>query len=330
MKNNIGKFLGRRAVRLLLLLVATMCITFFLMEISPIDPVTAYVGTSTKVSAEQRALIAEKWGLNQPPLLRFWSWFSNMIRGDWGESIIYRRPVMEIIGQKFLASAALMCAAWLLSGLLGFVLGIIAGVREDKLADKLIRGYCHVLISAPTFWIGIVFLIIFSVKLGWLPVALSVTIGVVEESVSLGDRLIHMVLPVMTLCLVSVSNICMHTREKTTAIMNSDYVLFARARGESTGSIIKNHLLRNISLPAITLQFLSFSELFGGAVFVEQIFSYPGLGSATVQAGLRGDVQLLMGITIISMIFVFAGNTIADCLYYLIDPRIREGGAKDV
>lgn len=329
MKNNIGRFLGKRAVRLLLLLAATMLITFFLMEISPIDPVTAYVGTSTKVSAEQRALIAEKWGLNQPPLLRFWSWFSNMIRGDWGESIIYRRPVMEIIGQKFLASCALMFAAWLLSGLLGFVLGIIAGVNEDRLLDKLIRGYCHVLISTPTFWLGIVFLILFSVKLGWLPVGLSVTIGVVQEKISLGDKVLHMILPVLTLCFVSISSLCMHTREKTVAIMNSDYVLFARARGESTRSIVKNHLLRNISLPAITLQFLSFSELFGGAVFVEQVFSYPGLGSATVLAGLRGDVQLLLGITIISMVFVFVGNTIADVLYYLIDPRIREGGARD-
>lgn len=329
MNKNIGRFLGKRVVRLLLLLIATMIITFFLMEMSPIDPVTAYVGTSTKVSAEQRALIAEKWGLDQPPLVRFWSWFSNMIRGDWGDSIIYRRPVMEIIGQKFLSSVALMCAAWIISGILGFVLGIIAGVKEDKFLDKLIRGYCHVLISTPTFWLGIVFLILFSVKLGWFPVGLSVTIGVVEESTNLVDKIHHMVLPVMTLSFVSISSLCMHTREKTVAIMNSDYVLFARARGESTGSIVKNHLLRNISLPAITLQFLSFSELFGGAVFVEQVFSYPGLGSATVLAGLRGDVQLLLGITIISMIFVFVGNSIADVLYYLIDPRIREGGARN-
>ncbi|MGI6014311.1 MAG: ABC transporter permease [Oscillospiraceae bacterium] len=326
MNKNIGSFLGKRLGRLLLLLAATMLITFFLMELSPIDPVTAYVGTSTKVSAEQRALIAEKWGLNQSPLVRFWTWFSNMIRGDWGTSIIYRRPVMEVIGQKFLASVALMSVAWILSGVLGFVLGIIAGIKEDKFWDKIIRGYCHILISTPTFWLGIVCLIIFSVKLGWFPVGLSVNIGEISEHVALGDKILHMILPVFTLAMVSVANICMYTREKTVEIMNSDFVLFAIARGESTKSIIKNHLLRNISLPAITLQFLSFSELFGGAIFVEQVFAYPGLGQATVLAGLRGDVQLLLGITIISLIFVFVGNTIADALYYSIDPRIREGG----
>ena len=107
--------------------------------------------------------------------------------------------------------------------------------------------------------------------------------------------------------------------------MESDYILFAKARGESQISIIFNHVLKNISLPAITLQFLSFSELFGGTIFVEQVFSYPGLGQATVSAGLKGDLPLLMGIAIISLVFVYSGNIIADLLYRVIDPRIKEG-----
>ncbi len=325
MQKRTIQYIGKKLIRLILLYFAVMVVTFFLMELSPIDPVTAYVGANTKVGAEQRALIAEKWGLSEPPVVRFGHWFSNMIKGDWGTSFIYRRPVMEVIGQKFLTSLGLMMVAWVLSGILGYILGIVAGVKEGKIADKLISGYCHLLIATPTFWIGIVAIIIFCVKLQWLPVGLSVSIGVVAEEVSMASRFRHMILPAITLSFVGIASLCMHTREKTVEVLRSDYVLFAKARGESEGSIIRNHVLKNVSLPAITLQFLSFNELFGGAVFVEQVFTYPGLGNAAVLAGLRGDIPLLMGITLISVVFVFVGNVLADLMYRVVDPRIREG-----
>lgn len=325
MNKGIGKFLTKKVLKLITLLVALCIITFVLMELSPIDPVTAYVGASTKVSAEQRQLIAEHWGLNQPPIIRFWSWFKSIISGDWGTSMIYRRPVLEVIGQKFMSSIWLMGISWILSGIIGFILGIISGIKEGKLIDKIIRGYCYIIMSTPTFWLGILFIILFSVKLGWFPVALSVPIGVLSENVGFVERMQHIILPALTLSIISISSICMNTRQKVIEIMESDYILFAKARGESQISIIFNHVLKNISLPAITLQFLSFSELFGGTIFVEQVFSYPGLGQATVSAGLKGDLPLLMGIAIISLVFVYSGNIIADLLYRVIDPRIKEG-----
>ena len=325
MNKGIGEFLTKKVLKLITLLVALCIITFVLMELSPIDPVTAYVGASTKVSAEQRQLIAEHWGLNQPPISRFWSWFKSIISGDWGTSMIYRRPVLEVIGQKFMSSIWLMGISWILSGIIGFILGIIAGIKEGKLIDKIIRGYCYIIMSTPTFWLGILFIILFSVKLGWFPVALSVPIGVLSENVGFVERMQHIILPALTLSIISISSICMNTRQKVIEIMESDYILFAKARGESQISIIFNHVLKNVSLPAITLQFLSFSELFGGTIFVEQVFSYPGLGQATVSAGLKGDLPLLMGIAIISLVFVYSGNIIADLLYRVIDPRIKEG-----
>ncbi len=324
MKKSTRKFLFQRFFKLITLLIALCVVTFILMELSPIDPVTAYVGASTKVGAEQRALIAEHWGLNRPPVERFMAWFTSILQGDWGTSMIYRRPVLEVIGQKFLSSLALMGIAWILSGIIGFILGIVAGIKEGKLADKLISAYCHILISTPTFWLGILFIMVFAVQLGWFPVAMSTPIGVLAEDVSLLDRLSHLVLPALTLSVLGIANICLHTREKTADVMRTDYVLFAKARGESSRSIVFNHVIKNVSLPAVTLQFLSFSELFGGAIFVEQVFSYPGLGHAVVQSGLRGDLPLLMGIAIISLIFVYTGNLTADILYRVIDPRIRE------
>ncbi len=319
-------FILKKLIRLLTLLVAVCIVTFLLMEASPIDPVTAYVGADTRIGAEQRELIAEHWGLNQPPLTRFMSWFKSIIQGDFGTSLIYRRPVLEVIGEKFMSSLVLMAIAWILSGILGFVMGIIAGTNEGRLSDKIITTYCHVLISTPTFWLGLLFVMVFAVWLHWFPTSLSVQIGVVASEVTLADRIQHIILPSVTLALSGIANICMHTRQKVITVMHSRYVLFAKARGETKGQIIRKHVLRNVSLPAVTLQFLSFSELFGGAVFVEQVFSYPGLGQAVVQAGLKGDLPLLMGIVIITMIFVYSGNLIADILYYVIDPRIKNGG----
>ena len=323
-ERTIGKFILRKAVRLVTLLFFLCVLTFTLLELSPIDPVTAYVGADPSIGAEQRELIAQHWGLDKPPAERFVSWFTSIAKGDWGISMIYRRPVLEVIGTKFLTSLALMLTAWLLSGILGFWLGVLAGTHEGSPADRLIRLTANVLNSTPAFWTGMLLIMIFAVGLGWFPAALSVPIGVAEAEVTLLERIRHLILPALALSITGIPGICLHTREKACEVMHSDYVLFAKARGENVHSIVRHHVLRNVMLPAVTLQFLSFSELFGGSVFVEQVFSYPGLGQATVQAALKGDAPLLMGIVIISLVFVFSGNLIADLLYQIVDPRMKE------
>lgn len=250
-----------------------------------------------------------------------------LFRGDMGVSLLYHRPVAEVIGVKLVNSLWLMTIAWILSGIVGFVLGILSGIREGSLLDRMIKGYSLLIASTPAFWLALVLLMIFAVWLKVLPIGLSVPIGVEASGVTIADRIQHAILPAITLSITGVANITLHTREKMIEIMESDYVLFAKARGESTYSIVKNHALRNVILPAITLQFASISEIFGGSVLVEQVFSYPGLGQAAVTAGLGSDVPLLLGITVISAMFVFGGNLIANILYGIIDPRIRRGGA---
>ncbi|MBO3443364.1 ABC transporter permease [Clostridium sp. CCUG 7971] len=324
-KESIGLFAGKKIFRLITLLTALCILTFILMEASPIDPIRAYVGADLSVTPEQKLKIAEYWGLNAPPLERFTNWFSSLAQGDFGTSLIFRRPVIEVIGERFMASLGLMVVAWVLSGVLGFILGIISGVNEGKIVDKFIKGYCYILISTPTFWLGLLLLMVFAVNLKLFPIGLGVPIGVLSEEVTMFSMIKHMILPAMTLSILGVANICLHTREKVIEILQSEYILFAKARGESTKKIVFNHVIRNVALPAITLQFLSFSELFAGTIFAEQVFSYPGLGQATVDAGLKGDLPLLMGIVIISAIFVYSGNLIADLLYRVVDPRIKEG-----
>lgn len=323
---SILTFIIYKIFRLAALLIALCLLSFWLISFSPLDPVQAYVGAETmRVGPEQREMIAEYWGLTKPPLERFLHWGGAVLRGDLGTSMIFRLPVAEVIGERFLASFALLAAAWVFSGILGFALGVIAGMKQGTWIDQLVKWYCFTLASTPTFWLGLLLLMIFAVWLGWLPIGLAVPAGMLAEEVTLGDRISHLILPAMTLSILGVSNVALHTRQKLVNVLSSDYVLFARARGETGLVLFWRHGLRNISLPAITIHFASFSELFGGAVLAEQVFSYPGLGQATVQAGLRGDVPLLLGIVLFSALFVFVGNLAADLIYRLVDPRMKEG-----
>ncbi len=318
------RFLALKAVRLALLLASVATLSFVLVSFSPVDPIDAYLGPSIlKVSPEQRDVIARRWGLDRPPVERFGKWAVNLLQGDFGVSTIYNEPVLSVIGKRFATSFWLMLAAWSLSGILGFLLGIFAGAYESSPLDKCIGVYAYTMASTPTFWVGMVLLTVFSVQLGWTPVCCAWPIGMDPEQAGVLQRLYHLILPAITLSLIGVAQITLHTREKTVDAMRSDYAVFARAQGESRLGVAFHRALRNVALPAVTLQFASLGELFGGAVLSEQVFAYPGLGRATVEAGYRGDVPLLLGIVLFSTVFVFTGNTVADLLYMLVDPRMR-------
>ncbi len=327
MKSSTACFLGKNFIRMAVLLFGVSAAAFFLVSMSPVDPLQTNVGQAAlgSMSQEQILRLKEYWGVDIPPVKRFASWIAGIARGDMGTSLLYHQPVLKVVGEKLSNSLWLMTAAWVISGTLGFLMGILAGVKRGGAADRIISAYSLVIASTPAFWLALVLLMIFAVWLKVLPVGLSVPIGVEASEVGLGDRIIHGILPAAALSITGISNIALHTREKMAEVMESDYVLFARARGESTGEIVWRHGLRNIMIPAMTLQLASISEIFGGSVLVEQVFSYPGLGQAAVTAGLGGDVPLLLGITVISASIVFFGNFLANVLYGVVDPRIRKG-----
>ena len=329
MKHRLG-FTGKKLIRIALLLLGVSFVTFLLMSASPLDPLQTNVGQVAlgSMSQEQVEALLAYWGVDTPPLTRYLGWLGDVVKGDFGTSLLYRRPVLEVVGERLSSSLILLLSAWILSGILGLILGVVAGAFRGRLPDRLIRGYCVVISSTPAFWLAILLLLIFSVWLGWFPIGMSVPVGTESSAVTVFDRLYHAVLPALTLSITGVANIALHTREKMADVLESDYVLFARARGEDARGIILRHGLRNVMLPAITLQFASISEIIGGSVLVEQVFSYPGLGQAAVTAGLGSDLPLLLGITVITAAIVFGGNLAADLLYGAVDPRIRRGAAK--
>lgn len=329
--NKTGQFgwfglIASKAIRLVLVLLTVAIVAFALAKHSPVDPINAYLGADiARVGPEQRALIAEKWGLDQPATTQFWRWAENLARGDLGYSMTYNAPVADVLVTRFQASLPLMGLAWLLSGVLGFALGVLAGAFAGSWADRIIRVYSYVLASTPTFWLAIMLLVVFAVGLNWAPICCATPIGVVPEDVTVLDRVRHLALPLVALTVLGVAQIALHTRAKMVEIMQSDYALYAKAQGASRMDIALRHGARNAALPAVTVLFASLGELFGGSVLAEQVFAYPGLGKATVEAGIRGDVPLLLAITLALTFVVFLGNSIADLLYRIVDPRMSRG-----
>lgn len=316
-----------KLLQLFLLLLAVSFASFSLVKLSPIDPVQAYLGAGRmQISPEQLKDIQAYWGSEVPFLEQFRQWFYDVLRGNFGESSIYRQPVIEVISERFLASFLLMLVAWLLSGLLGVVLGSIAAMNENKWLDKWIRTYCYILLATPGFWLGMIILLFFSVYMGWFPIGFEAPIGMTSDEISITDRIYHMILPALTLSLLGIANVCLHTREKLLETRRQLFFIQAQANGTRGWSLVYRHGLRHISFPVISVHFASFSELFGGTILIEQVFSYPGIGEVIVNAGLRGDVALLLGTVIFSACFVFVGNFLADLLHKWIDPRTRREG----
>lgn len=323
------RFLARRLVRLPLLLVAVAGASFVLLLASPVDPVRAYIGAEVaRVGPEQRAVIEQAWGLDAPPAERFLTWVGALASGDLGQSVVYNQPVSTVIGERFTTSLTLMTCAWTLSAVLGFGAGVLAGVRRGGRLDRLVTWYLYTLASAPTFWVGLLLLYVFAVALDVAPVCCAVPIGVLEADVTFAQRLHHLLLPALTLSVVGVAPIVLHTRQAVIEVLATDHVAFARSRGERGWPLVRHHVLRGAAAPAVTLAFASFGELFGGSILVEQVFSYPGLGSATTQAALRQDVPLLLGIALFTAVFVYSGNLLGDLIHRLVDPRVRlDGGS---
>nr|WP_303183063.1 ABC transporter permease [Lachnoclostridium phocaeense] len=324
------QFAAKKILRMALLLLGVSVVTFLLMSASPLDPLQTNVGQVAlgTMSQEQVEHLEAYWGVDTPPLERYAGWLTDLLHGDMGTSLLYRQPVTTVIWQRLSSSLLLLLTAWILSGVLGLLMGMAAGACRGRWPDKLIRGWCLLISSTPAFWLAILLLLVFSVWLGWLPVGLSVPVGMESGMVSVADRLQHAILPALTLSITGVANMALHTREKMINVLESDYVLFAKARGESMKSVVWRHGLRGVALPAITLQAGSVSEIIGGSVLVEQVFSYPGLGQAAVTAGLGSDLPLLMSITLITSAIVFGGNLAADLLYGVVDPKIRRRTAK--
>jgi len=310
------RFLLTRFATMLMTMFVVSILVFVIAEVVPVDPARDALGRWAMEEAV--ADLREELGLNRPALVRYVDWIFGCLRGDFGISIHYRRPVSELIGVRLKRSLILASLGFCFMIPLGLALGCIAGVAEGKLLDRIISLTSSVMVSAPAFVSGIYLIVIFSLWLGWLP---GTSIPDPEASPFQAAR--KLILPILTLALDEIGYLARLTRVTMAEVMRSDYIRTAVLKGIPRRKVVWRHALRNALIAPFTAIMLHINWLIGGVVIVEVLFSYPGLGSLLLDAAMRNDVTLLEGATLVITFVAVASQVIADIGCFFLNPRIR-------
>jgi peptide/nickel transport system permease protein len=312
---------ARRLAVLPVVLFLVAAMTFGMASLSPYDPVDAYVGVESGVSAATKADVARAWGLDEPVYEQFGIWLANVLQGDLGTSrIAGGQPVADELLSRAGPSVVLVGGALALVLAGGLVFGVLAAAFRGSPFDWAVRTWCHFTTAAPSFWIALLALYVFSVELGWLPAGGTSDI----RAVGGGLDLEHLVLPMLCLALTQVAWFTLFVRSTMLEVLREDHVQFARAQGLGERAVLLSHALRSALIPFVTLVGTHLSELIGGTVLIESVFGWPGLGLLTRDAALGVDLPLLVAITLGASVLVVLGNLMADVLYRVLDPRVRE------
>ncbi|ARM90715.1 oligopeptide ABC transporter permease protein (plasmid) [Rhizobium sp. CIAT894] len=322
--------LRRRAISAIPVLLIVVIFTFFLLESASGDAVDAYLGSIGGGDAALRQSLRESYGLDQSMLARLWLYLSSLARFDLGWSVAFNRPVGELIAERLPNTLLLMGSATALSFGLGSALGILAGARPGSARDRLLSIGSLVVYAIPSFWLGLVLSIAFSVRLRWFPIAGIETIASGRTGLARAlDISAHLVLPVGALALIYLALFLRVMRTGMVEAWKLDFVLFARAKGLSRSRIVLRHVARNALLPLVTMLGLQSAAMLGGSVVIESVFAIPGFGRLAQEAVNGRDAPLLMGIIVTSAVLVISVNFLVDLVYASLDPRIgaSEGGA---
>jgi peptide/nickel transport system permease protein len=323
----VRRFLLRRAVQagVIVFLVAT--VTFVLIHLAPGDPFAGAIDNPL-ISPDVRAQWRARFGFDRPIAEQYVRFLANTARGDFGYSFTLQRPVSEALARTLPNTLLLMAVAIAASFALGIALGVLQAVRPRSLADRATSAVSLFFYSVPDFWLALMALLLFAYKLPLFPVGGMVDAvaypyyGPLER---LADRLHHLVLPAATLTLLTAAAIARYQRSAMLDVVHEDYVRTARAKGLPERAVLLRHALRNALLPTITLFGLALPALLGGAFFVEKVFGWPGMGLLTVDAIANRDYALVTASVVVGGIMVALGTLVADALYALADPRLRDG-----
>jgi len=321
--------LRRRAISSIPVLLIVVIFTFFLLETASGDAVDAYLGSIGGGDAALKQSLRESYDLDQSMLARLWLYLSSLARFDLGWSVAFNRPVGALIAERLPNTLLLMGSATALSFGLGSALGILAGARPGSLRDRLLSIGSLIVYAIPSFWLGLVLSIAFSVKLRWFPIAGVETIASGKTGFSRAlDISDHLVLPVSALALIYLALFLRVMRSGMAEAWKLDFVLFARAKGLSRSRIVLRHVARNALLPLVTMLGLQSAAMLGGSVVIESVFAIPGFGRLAQEAVNGRDAPLLMGIVVTSAVLVISVNFLVDLVYAALDPRIgaSEGG----
>ncbi len=316
------RFLVHRALQSLVVLAAMSFVVYGLIGLMPGDPIDLMINSNPRLTAEDAQRLREVYGLDRPLLARYAAWAGDALAGDFGYSRGFSRPVLEVIGPRLANTAALMTAAFLLALAIGIPLGVIGAARPGGLVDGLVNLYAFLAVSTPTFWLALIFILVFAVTLGWLPA------GGIATSGGFWEGLRHLILPVATLAVVEAGIYARYTRAAMLEAMRQDWVRTAHAKGASLPRVLVRHALPNAMIPVTTIVALGFGGLFSGALVTETMFAYPGMGKLIFDAVMGNDYNLALVGLLFATLLTLIGNLAADLAYAWLDPRIGFGGAE--
>ena len=319
-------YIIRRIFTLIPLYFGITIITFLIIHLAPGKPsdLEAQMRPGLAISRERLEKI---YGLDKPLHIQYWTWVKKMVLFDFGHSFKDSQPVLQKIKQTLPNTIILNIAALLLIYLIAVPIGILSAVKQYSVFDKASTVFVFIGMAIPSFWLALLLILIFSVKLGWLPISGMHSIVYNFQALSFwdkaGDLVKHAILPVFVQAFAGLAWLSRYTRSSMLEIIRQDYITTARAKGLSERDVIYKHALRNALLPIVTIFGLSLPGLISGSVIVETIFAWPGMGRLAFQAVLARDYPLIMGTSVFSVFLLLFGNLVADILYGIVDPRIK-------
>lgn len=312
-------YILKRLLQAIPTLLVISLLIFSLLYITPGDPVELILGTEDgTVSEEQRKVVEEQWGLDKPFLVRYVDFVINACKGDLGTSYATNQDVFESVMVRMPATLKLAGFSMLLALLISVPLGILAALKHNSIWDSMATALATIGVSLPKFWFGLVLMIVFSLKLGWLP-----STGSAEVSQGIGTFLKYIIMPAASLALGMAATQTRMIRSSMLDVLNQDYVRYARSKGLRERVVIWGHALKNAMIPVITVIGGEIGGLLGGAVVTESIFSWPGVGRLVMQSISKRDYPMIQGITLILCVSYMVVNLLIDIIYAWVDPRIR-------
>ena len=313
------RFMVRRLASTIPVLLIVSMLTFSLTNVLGGDPLLALMGEEEgRLSPEAEALMREELGLNDPLLVQYMNWLLAAVRGDLGESIQTGQPVTEALLERLPVTIQLGMAAWVFAISLAIPLGVVAAISRNTWKDQAATAFALAGVATPSFWMGLMLILLFAVWLRWLPPS-----GFTHLWDNPVDAAKHLVLPGVTLGVNLIGTVARQTRSAMLEVLGQDYIRTARAKGLAQRVVLTRHALRNAMLPVVTVLGLQFANLLGGTVIIEQVFAIPGVGRLTLGAVFAQDLPVVQGAVLLAALATLAGNLWADIMYTVFDPRIR-------
>lgn len=320
-----ARFLIRRLAYGLVLMLGVVVLNFLLIRLAPGDPAVVIAGEMGGATEEMLESIREEYGLNQPVTVQLWIYVTSILRGDLGESFFFNQPVASLIGARIGPTILLVLSAQILSIALGVFLGVIAARKPNGVMSGFVSVFATIGYAVPVFWTGIMLIIVFASVLPVFPVEgmTSVRLRDAPFIVRALDVLHHLALPAFTLAIIYLAQYARLSRASMLEVLGSDYIRTARAKGAAERTVLFKHALRNAALPILTVAGLQFGNLISGALLVETVFNWPGMGRLAFESILRRDYPTILGVLFFASAMVVVANILTDLSYRLADPRLR-------